>query len=120
MLTLEVDRKKVVLDMRVIDERVAAFFDSQRIPFSVELDARKLHDVFDAAATFRWHFCRTNKNHILRNKVHLKFTEVKQVEGKCDEDLGPVIKPVGENLIHDGVINLVSGAQYGLKIYNDS
>jgi hypothetical protein len=121
MLTLDLDHKKVVFGMQVLDESVAAFFSSQRIPFSVELDVGKLHPVLDAAANFHWHFCRTNKDHILRNKVRLEFTKVKQTEGKGDEDVGPVIEPVGDNLIQDGVINLVSGAQeYGLKILNAS
>jgi hypothetical protein len=120
MLTLEFERKNVVLGMRVLDEKVAAFFNSQRIPFSVEPNARKLQPVLDAAATFHWQFCRTNKDHILQNKVRLEFTEVKQAEGKRDEDIRAEIKTVGKNLIQDNVINLASGSQqYGLKIFND-
>jgi hypothetical protein len=128
------DDKKVVFDIqlpdkRVLDERVltelivAASGNWQHISFSVELDISKLHPILDAATHFHWHLCRTAQDHILQNKVRFLFTQVKH-EGNYDEDLHPVIEPIGDNLNRNGMISLITGAEskgmYGIKIINDT
>lgn len=121
ILTIDLDYKKVVFGMSALDEHVAEFFNSQRIPFSVELDMDKLRPVVDAAAHFHCQFCRTDKYHNLQRWIRFEFTEVRQVERMDIEDTRTVIESVGDNLVHDGVINLVSGPQgYGIKILNNS
>ena len=121
ILTVDLDYQRVVFGMSALDGRVAEFFNSQRIPFSVELDIDKLRPVVDAAAHFHCQFCRTDKYHNLQRWIRIEFTEVRQVERKDDEDTKTVIEAVGDNLVHDGIINLVSGPQgYGIKILNDS
>jgi hypothetical protein len=126
MLAIVLDHKKIMFDIRVLDERVldefvAAFGNWQRIPFSSELDLSKLHPILDTAAHFHWHLSRTNKHHILQNKIRFEFTEVEEVEGEYEDDLNVMMKPIRDNLNQNGIINLVSGVQqYGIKIINHS
>jgi hypothetical protein len=122
VLVLDLVQKKVVFNDRGLDkEEVAAFFHSQRIPFSIELDVNKVQPVVNAAADFHWYLKHGNEVHrdLLRDMVRFEFTKVECVQS--DEDQNPVIKSIGENLNKDGVIRLVSGTQtYGLRIINDS
>ena len=126
MLAVVLDRKRVMFDIRVLDERVlngfvAAFGNWQCIPFSSELDLSKLHPILDTAAHFHWHLSCTNKHHILQNKIRFKFTEVEEVKGEYEDDLSVMMKPIRDNLNQNSIINLVSGAQqYGIKIVNHS
>jgi hypothetical protein len=117
-LSIDLDGREVVFD--ILDENVTVF-NLRRIPFSVKPDVSILHSILDAAAHFHWHLRRTDI-HNFQNKIRLEFTEVKQVEGKYDEDLNPVIEPVGNNLNQNGVIHLVASPRdmYGIKIFNDS
>jgi hypothetical protein len=119
LLMIHLDQKKVVFG--ILDEHVATFCKSQRIPFSVDLNVNKLLPILGSAAHFYWHLIRTAKFRNLEKKVRLVFTKVKVVEGKYDDDLMPVIEPVGGNLNQNGVVNLVSGKEtYGIKIINDT
>ena len=127
MLTIDLDPNlnKIVFDIRVLGEKaVPPFGNWQHIPFSIELDVSKLHSVLDDAAHFHRHLSRTDQHHHLLNKVRFEFTEMKQLEEEYDEDLNPIIEPVGDNLNQGGIVNLITGAQaqgmYGIKILNDN
>lgn len=119
-LSITLEHNKAVFDIQIPDECL----EWQRIPFPVDIDADKLRSVIDASANFCWHLGRTDKHHNLQKKVRLEFTGVKQEEVHVNLDdgiLGPVIEPIGSNLNHNGVIDLVSGSQrYGIKVLNDS
>ena len=118
-LGIDMDRNKVMFD--ILDERVTAF-NLRRIPFSVPSDATILYPILDAAAHFHWHLHRTDENRNLEKKVRLEFTKVEQVEDMYDDDLNPVIEPIGNNLNKESVIDLVANnkVMYGIKILNDS
>lgn len=122
-LTIDIDRSNIVLD--ILDKSIVTLLNSQRIPCSVKFDTSgpglNCHAILDAAVNFHWNFCHTNKHHCLQKKVRLEFTDVKQVEGEYDDDLNPILK-IGDNLIQNGIINLVFSPKkcYGVKILNDS
>jgi hypothetical protein len=132
MLTVDISDRKtdVVFDIRVPGERVLDEFVAlsscnwQRIPFSIELEASKVHPILDGAAHFYWHLSRIDRHHNLQNKIRFEFTEMKQIEGKYDDDLNPVIEPIGDNLNQNGSISLIAGTQakgmYGIKVNNNS
>jgi len=124
IIDLDRDLNQVVLDMRILDENaVPPSRNWQRIPFSVELEESKLHRILDLAARFHWHLCRTS-DHVIQDKVRFEFTEVGQDGGELDEDLNPVMKPIGNDLIENGSITLVSKPDvrryYGVRIANDT
>jgi hypothetical protein len=118
-LTIDLDRNNVVLDIH--DQSAPTLLESLRKLCSVKFDTSGLnrHAILDAVANFHWNFCHTNEHHSLRKKVCLEFTDVKQVEEEYDDDLNPIFK-IGDNLIENDIINLVSGPEkyYGVKILN--
>jgi hypothetical protein len=119
-LSIDLSRRKVVFE--ILDQSIRAY-NLLRIPISVQPEPTILYSILDAAAHFRYHLRRTSDDvHNLQNMVHLELTEVKQVEGKYDHDLNPVIDPIGHNLNMNGVINLVPNPKvmYGITIRNES
>ena len=127
MLIIDLDHNlnKVMFDLRILGKSVApAAGNWQRIPFSIEVDEDLLHPVLDAAAHFHRHLSRSDTHHHLQEKVRFELTEVKQIEEEYDEDLNPIIEPVGNNLVQNGIVNLVAGVQaqgmYAVKVFNDT
>ena len=118
-LGVDFDGRKVVFD--ILDQRVTAF-DVRRIPYSVQPDVSKIRPILYAAAHLHW-YLRPIDDHIdMQNKVQLAFTKVKQVEGKYDDDLKPVMEQSGDNLNRNGIINLIADPRdmYGIQIFNNS
>ena len=120
-LGVDLDGRMVVFD--ILDESVTAF-NVRRIPYSIKPDVSVLRRILYAAAHFYWylHVHPVEDQFCIQNKVQLELNEVKQVEGKYDDDLKPVMEQSGDNLNHNGVINLVADPQdmYGITILNNS
>ena len=83
-----------------------------RIPHSVNNNVSDVYAVIRAAAHYRWHLCRTNKEQTLRHKVQIEFTKL------LDTKRARI--PCGQNLIINGVVDLVVDEKtvYGIKIVN--
>jgi hypothetical protein len=119
-LGIEMNNQRVVFE--VLDKHVTKF-GLRRIPFSIKADMGALSYILDSAARFHWHLRRTDRDESIKlsDHVQLELREVVKREANLD-DLTWVVEPVGNNLVHDGVINVVEDPKtmYGIKIQNDS
>ncbi|KAF9240013.1 hypothetical protein BU15DRAFT_61646 [Melanogaster broomeanus] len=84
-----------------------------RMPFRIEPTAD--------AHTSTWHLRRKSKTQALHKKIEVEFTELIQSEEEYDDDLQPVIQPIGPNLNRENIVDLQikSNAMYGIKITNN-
>lgn len=92
----------------------------KRIPFQINPTIEDIRPVLRAAAHYNWHLRRTGNTQALQDKVKIEFTTLTEDLTKLDDDLNPVIKPNGSNLIQEGVIDLIVDDEtiYGMKITN--
>jgi len=92
-----------------------------RMPFSIPTDTPgAISIVLRKAAHYFWHLRRTGNGRGLQSQVEIEFTRLEDVEEEYDEDLNPIRRPCGPNLINDGVVNIVveENAIYGIKLTN--
>jgi len=85
-------------------------FGLTSLPFRISPIVDDVCAVIRAAAHYRWHLRRTNKNPIFQNKVRVEFNQL----------IG--MRPIEPNLNIDGIIDLVvdEEAMYGIRIINDT
>lgn len=91
------------------------------MPFAVSCDANDVFPVITSAADFYWHLRRTSSDRRLtsKNMVQLECHELEGTDEWTD-DLVPILKSKGENILSQGVINVVADnlAAYGFKVTN--
>jgi hypothetical protein len=117
-LSLVLDNNMVVFD--ILNPQVTQF-GLTRHPFHVEPTYDAVFPIIRAAAHYHWHLRRSNTTKVLQNHVDVEFRKVK--DSGYDEEFNPIIKPVGDNLNVDGIVNLViddPDDDYGIKIINRS
>jgi len=86
----------------------------------VECNADDIFPVIASAADFYYHLRRTSSDRRLTDLVKLECTELEKT-GKWTKGLEPLLKEKGENLISQGVVNVVAGGRcYGFKVTNES
>ena len=115
MLEIALEHGKPVLN--VLDERVTQHGLS-RIPFPVDCMSDDLSALLSAAAHYYWHLNRTSADHLLSNKVEVKFMGLEDVPGEFDENFQELRLPCGQNLVENGVIRVDTDTDkiYGMKI----
>lgn len=93
----------------------------KQLPYSIEPTYDDVYPVIRASAHYHWHLRRNNKSKVLQNHIQFEFRQVEELE-EYDDDFNAIIKPVGDNLNVEGVVDMVvhPDNMYGIKLINDS
>jgi hypothetical protein len=91
------------------------------VPYRIPSNVVDICHVVSAATRYYHYLRRSSEQRVLGKKVHVEFTRVNPLEDEYDDDLNQLYQAEGENLNHDGVIDIVveKDALYGMKIVND-
>jgi hypothetical protein len=91
-----------------------------RIPFRVSPTPGAISPVISRAARYFWHLHRTGSAKSLQDNVAIEFTRLEEEEEDYDDDFNRIRKPCGENLINNGIVDIViqEDAIYGIKLTN--
>lgn len=80
----------------------------------------EIHSVIQSVSHFFWHLRRCPKKNTLRDKFRVEFTRLERTDD-VDDNLLDIRKPVGGNLIKNGLIDIEADkkTEYGLTIRNN-
>jgi hypothetical protein len=124
-----VGKETAELDIASVDDHIVfnildplvTIHGLNRMPFSIPTDnPGAISLVLRKAAHYFWHLRRTGNGRGLQSTVGIEFTRLEDVEEEYDEDLNPVRRPCGPNLINDGIVDIAveENAIYGIKLTN--
>lgn len=106
-----------------ITDHVCREFGLCEIPYQPATDGESMTNVLRGVGHFYWHLrSTTSAKHAIRPKIVFECYQLVAVD--IDDDLLPVMKPMGENLVMDGIIQVgINDSEdkcYGFRINNMS
>ncbi|KIM22184.1 hypothetical protein M408DRAFT_28909, partial [Serendipita vermifera MAFF 305830] len=113
-LGMALENDKIVFN---ILNPLVTVYGLKRIPQQLDLKVEKVRRVLRSAAHFHWHLHRTGKDKIPQGMIKIEYVKL-----ISNMDTGTEITtPQGENLIHEGVVDLVvkKGDMYGMRLTNN-
>lgn len=127
-----VEKAKAELDVAIDGDRIVfnilnsqvTQFGLNQMPYRVKPTYDDVYRVIRASAHYHWHLRRNRRHNTSRNfqdHVHLEFRKLEELDD-YDDDFNPIVKPVGDNLNVEGVVDIVVNTDdlYGIKIVNNS
>jgi hypothetical protein len=104
----------------ILDPRLT-IYGINRIPHTVQNEAKSITPVLNAAAHFHWYLSREKKDALVDTSVSFEFFKLSPRD-EYDISGNAILEPVGENLYQDSVVRLVASEtdMYGFKVTNNS
>jgi hypothetical protein len=124
-----VEKETADLDIAFVDDHIVfnildplvTIHGLNRMPFSIPKGTPgAISVVLRKAAHYFWHLRRTGNGRGLQSQVGIELMRLDEFEEEYDEELNPVRRPRGPNLINNGVVDIVveENTIYGIKLTN--
>jgi hypothetical protein len=104
----------------ILDPRLT-IYGINRMPHTVQNEAKSITPVLNAAAHFHWYLSREKKDALVDTSVSFEFFKLSMGD-EYDFSGNAILEPVGDNLYQDSVVRLVASEtdMYGFKVTNNS
>jgi hypothetical protein len=122
-LILTIDKNEVIFEL---SDPFCRAYGLTHMPFRTVLEIDTIFSILTAAAHFYWHLGRSGDNTSdtkFAQLLDIQCFKLEESDTELDDDLLPLIKPVGQNLVNsDSIVDIdvEDNGAYGFKIVNKS